>query len=240
VSFAIARNRLEFPAGATPRFDPSHIAAKGMRRGSGLLAVATAKHSWVNLLTGVPGVLTSGGGAAMTGVFDGAIGPGTNFTNNGNDYVGWASSSTAEGSATFGVMARTRVTTAGADVMSNSSGISGLYFQLSGGVTPMFNFANFSSITLNADEAYFLIGSAHVTYGARYLALSLKTGRLYTSADTAALSYSAPNGTVTIGSAPYNSVNIDIAAASYTSNFMSMAEMMKWAVDPWSLWYPNV
>jgi len=236
----VTRNQLAFPAGFAPGFDPNHVAAKAMRRGSGLLAVATAKHSWVNLLTGAPGVNNSGGGAPMTGIFDGAIGPGTNFTNNGNDYVAWANSSTAEGSATFGLMVRQHTTSAGADVMSNSTSTNGLYFQLSSGVTPMFNFANFSSITLNIDEAYFLIGAAHVTYGARYLAMSLTTGKLQTSVDTTAISYGPPNGTVTIGSPPYNSVNIDIAAASYTSNFMSMAEMLKWAADPWSLWYPNV
>lgn len=74
------------------------------------------------------------------------------------------------------------------------------------------------------------------------VAVNLLTGQIYTgSGSQGAFSVGARNGTYNIGSRGGGSLPAaaSIACVMASDSFTSLPELVKWAADPWSFWYPK-
>jgi hypothetical protein len=228
-------NAFSFPGG-NPGFDPSHIAAKNV-----WVSVVSAGGNLVNLLkAGVPTVAGS-----PTGVMDGAIGRATNF-NTTTSAITVPSYTTTPPAVTFAGIFRTGTLATFNPVLATGSNTAGfaLYLSRSGQVAidcygggtvygPAGSLAN--------NTPYFIAGSFNLTtLVGNFVVVNLLTGAIkpYTSTinPTPVNTY---NGSFNIGSFGGNNAGSSIAAAMHSTQFLSLRELLQWAQDPWSFWYPR-
>lgn len=232
-------NPLGFPGGVLPGFDPSHVAATKAIFSSVALG---ANH--LNLLKGLLGIPS--GSPPPIATIDGRIGPsqtngsGTSYSNFQFQY----SSTTPD----------TAFTTAAIFTYTNiSSGFGVIQYNLCNRTTlavfPDFELNNIgggnfaTGFTPVAGRSYFLAISAIVGSIPVYVITDLTTGQIY-SGLCGATNYSV--GTNGGGTGFYvgdwtsgNAFIGNIAATSYSANALSKPQLLAWAQDPWTFWYPR-
>lgn len=234
----LARNRLAWPAGVKPGFDPSHVAG-----GQCLFSGVSVPAGFLNVLNGIVGVNTSTPTAAIKGL----VGPSTTYDN--------AVSSSIKTTFTTGNTATlTRFTIATVveffalasfnALFAGNTSTAGTIGQFASSNTLMMRISNTnvsSAIPLANGVPYLLITSCDVsiaTNNVNYLALNLATGKYTTEVNTMGTSSVALDNYIVGnwgGTLPAGAV---VSAAMFSNNFLSLPQMMQWATDPWSFWYP--
>lgn len=233
---ALTRNRLAFPAGAVPGFDPSHPAAIA---GPTLLSAVAGAGSMIDLITGVRGTIT---GTPSFGMHS-ATGP--YFDVATNAIVSFSNKSTvAFPVTTIAAIISFPVNTAyGGIIATSTAGATGAYLSTTGGDgLKMGSFAVEASntaagLTFAVNVPYFVIGSTSAGVTNFYIR-NLNTGQEYfTSAN--GLTLGASNGTMGFGCIQGLAGTVRISAGAAIASFMTQAEMQAWGTDPWSFWYPD-
>src|SRR5665647_153897 len=233
---------LAYPAGVAPGFDPAHPASNGIF----FSGVATGKN-FRNILTGGNSV-NVGSPTAFNGAF-GPMAASANFTNAGNDF---AYPSTVWNTQTLAaILVCDSVSLAAVRTILATSETAGTGFRLtcSSAAVPIAT-ANSVSITpslpaMIAGVPYFYamsvkLGATGTPWNA--VLTNMGTGQVYNSTGTSTINPAGAagpnfqiNGTASANTALFGK----IAAAMHNTNIMSMADLLRWAQDPWSFWYPD-
>ncbi len=255
---------LAFPVGRAPGVDLGHIAFNGVGNSNSLKHLvlsavanpAAAGFLRLNNTYGTDPNLGTQSGSATAGV-DKAIGSFWNSaTSGGAQKYQWAMSASTIGNvalpATLAVICRpTSTATSLALSIGASSGIAvaGLVINTTGTCVD-FNFGNqnnnFTSLVVTANQPYLMIVSVVAALGVMNgLLLNLATGKVLTQtlASSAGGGNCFAGGNINIGNwVLSNTLSFpgSIAAAMIIPKFMSINDMLVWAQDPWSFWYPTV
>jgi hypothetical protein len=254
------RDQYAFPYWATPGIDPTHIAFSnggqlrffGFATPSGMLSYANGR-----VTRGVPG-------SAVTFSVDGMMGPiltggtggattTTTFANQG---------AVADTVHTMAAIYKPLTFTAAftpSYIYTTSTSNAGVGFEINIGsstATPQplgFNpnvasdgnvISSSSPVVVSLNIPYFIIvsyGGAATTNSVIFLLKNLLTGvtRTQTIASTAT-ALGTNNATHSVGSSQTSrGLNGSIAAVAHISTFLSIPELLYWAQDPWSFWYPT-
>lgn len=242
------RNRLVYPAGVAPGFDPTHPAARGVVRFSG---VCTSPGTFTNILNGKVGTIVG----AQSGKMIGLGGPVA--------CSGQSNSVRFSGNPT---VADTTYTIAA--VINPAATASNDFFIFRSGVSP-FPIAMIAQGTgtdtglsvriegvgnsiptpfpLFGDKGPVFVVLSRQPGGANPLTVScfkiLKSGVGYLSNPWTDYGYAAPasGGTYEIGGYPStgSDPSMGVAAVMFSTASLSPQEMAAWAEDPWSFWYPR-
>lgn len=233
------RNPLAFPAGRAPGFDPTHQAAKGIA----LSAIASAGNFICLDRSRAPATITGSFTAGIVGLVGPRATPGS-------------LTSLAVISST-GLSAAGLATLAGIVVGAVNASVPAILLDSAGGVTDtalgtntstgalLFrsNSNNTSSTTifLTAGTPYFIAASVKGASNINFIALNLLTGSVQTQAVATANVINAGTS-LTIGN--FNATQSrgwtqPIAAVMASSVYLSMSQLLQWAADPWSFWYPD-
>jgi hypothetical protein len=234
-------NSLVFP-GRLPGFNPNHLASGGIIKGTGLSWISKGANGQ-NLLNGAKGTVV-GTAANIVGKIFSPLGMTTGFVAANTNSLSYSGNTTTNNtSATFAAMFYTPTLTTG-PYITNSSGSSGIGAGVSSaGALINSNFGQGGSggaATIVVNTPYFAIWSISPS-NINYLTLNLNNGKVTTQSVANSVVPTAPNGTYQIGSnsgdADFSTVNI--AAAMFSPNYLSIAQMRQWAQDPWAFWYPH-
>jgi len=260
----IPRRKLIYPAGRTPRFDPNHVAVRGCQS-SNIWAVIARPHGndsmyALNRASQPPTIYA---GNNTTNGIDGTIGPCLLVPNGAsdNEITFDGSSVGAVGQMT---LASICMFTVGGVCVASGSGErtqpANLYLQIgtSFATTPTaLNCGAFAgsrnhnfNITCNNGEPYFVACSGWMngsdTVGAvNGIAVSLKTGQVQTDTFDPTL-YNFSHTIFDYGGFPGCSLGIQwtvprlqgrLATMATIPTYLSIQDLLKWAEDPWSLWF---
>lgn len=223
------RNRLAFPRHPAG-FDPTHPGALGFVPGRGASVVASGAN-FINILNGAPLIPTS-----LTSTIDGRIGQVAICTTVGANAL----------LSGLGVVVSTDMTYAAIFVPTSVASNTMMGYSSS---ALLFNGANFgcffggfysSSTTYVQNVPYFYVASIKGSVIVNFVVVNLATGQ--TSNSTAAASTNNPNtiGSVVIGNsgAGGNQLLGNMATAMMSPVYVPMSNLLAWAADPWSFWYP--
>jgi hypothetical protein len=243
-------NKLRYPSGYAPWFDPTHPAAKGVAPLNGLSAIAGPAGTFIDILTEHTGVTTSGAGLPPYKI-SGRVGPSLDFNPANFDAITkFTGNSTANvPGCTYGIIVDYGTGTI------NTSGDQGLvgcntatpnYFMWShfgflrqiggGGINAS------GPMGLATGGAFFMAISTGLTGSkTNFCTTNLLTGQIQVESDTGNFGASvASDGTYFVGN--LSSINKEtlgkISCAMYAPNYLSLAHLAQWAADPWSFWYP--
>ncbi len=234
------RNPLAFPVGAVPGFDPSHVASPSIK-----FSAISVAGGFINIVPGFASLMPSTINGTVGQTIDGVIGrgktPGT--TNNFVFTSGAAAQSVFNTMAAIirtgasdnaGIFTNTGIS-ASAQILSVFSG--NLFFtdNNAGDVN--------STIPLAANTPYFVVASKNGNASNYYfLALNLNTGVIATSVVNLGLAGVSGQSGYTIGEEYEFSTFYQgtIAAVMHAAAAMSPQQMLAWAADPWSFWYPDM
>jgi hypothetical protein len=236
------RSSLNYPLGAMPGFNETHPASRGIGPGSGFVGVAMGDN-FLNLLDG--GVGTKSGGGAITANYS-EFGPAITVTGTSVlTYPGFPT--TFDAANTMGAiywLANTTDITFLIHSSSANNGIElktsgpGLIFDVFGGTAVTF------SSSLVAQQMLFLGLSGHyASQTVNFVVMNLENGTLFKKVDTGFLAAgTAPNGTYSIGNSGsgVSPATGRLCASMMSPAYLSMSELVQWAYDPWSFWYPPV
>lgn len=241
------QNPFAFP-NRRPGFDPSHPAAKGISPGVGFSAVAHSQ-GLVNLLTGKPPTL---GVSAVPNVID-SLGPcfaptaatsnvGATFSGqrNGSDANAWVFAGIVRPTSTNSVELIS-AEDGSADFHVRVNATTGLDFEgASGGAIVS------TAINIVANTPYFVAVSG-ISTGSNnifFLAVNLNTGAIQLNIVNDAVASGGAGTEVIISGGPSNSAAVSfggrIAAVMWAPTCLRPGELLRWAQDPWSFWYPRV
>lgn len=229
----LRRRGLAYPAGFAPGFDPSHTASVNVQPGTAIAAVSVGGN-FVNCLSGASATIVNSPAAKIIG----GLGPSTSFTSTAKCTYP-ALTSLGLNKMTLAVIVQFISLTAAyqrliGDITSfislNASGVVDFF---SGGdhlTSPAF--------TATINVPYFIAISTSAT-ALNFVILNLVTGALI-SQSLAGVSVN-PNGAINIGNNPPNNqvASAYIAAVMYAQNYLSVPQLLTWAADPWSFWYPS-
>lgn len=231
------RNRLAYPAGFRPGYDPVHIASNAVR-----LSVVPRGPAWVDLLTGK---VSSSTGNTNSGIYH-PLGP---FAEqNGSAALSYTISGqpTSEASITFAAIFFSTSPATNQIMISNSTaGFNQFSFGVFSNQTTlnMINVAgNTSGLTVTANVPYFGAASCNVSSGKiNFVLTDLISGKVTSSTSTNVQTINSGNGTAAICAEASASSYLrgKQAAAMYSGAFMSLQSLLQWANDPWSFWYPS-
>lgn len=232
-------NPLIYPVGYRARFNPSHPASSGAY----LTAVAT-NGNFTNLLNSAPGTAA---GSTITPTINGNLGPSLDFSQGGSGRVQFTGMPTAAlGNFTFAFMGIWDTVGDFTDVFCNSTAGSGFSVRVVSSnlnVTLGGFFATAVTYTLLANVPYFVGISTDSTSVLNVVIRRLDTGQIYTFTDglTASLVASTSNGTFVIGNGAGVGTGMGgaLSAFLWSSPVLSLTQLMAWASDPWSSWYPR-
>jgi hypothetical protein len=230
-------NPLAFPTWRRPGFNPEHVA---VANGGAcyLSAVATGAGTgtgtFINLLNGKRGTL----GSTPAATIDGVIGPAVNYTVN-NQFSRFTGTIATTANITFALICRLSLNTG--PVFNTTSGAGGYRITFSGNSFAIYDNASTtlaSQVTASTNIPYFSIVSYNGTT-AFFAQVSLITGQIQATSSTGALSPSAGNGSLNIAWDGGDTPGMAIAAVAYFPQSLSPSEILQWAADPWSFWYPR-
>lgn len=233
------RSKLAYPAGSTPGFDPSHPASQNLAGTHGFSAVAIA-NGFTNLITGTTASLALGAsGASM-------------IINRNGPTFNWPVSTTgqnakfpalqvSENRATLAIIGTYSSAASGAFIFTDTS--NGRGFRLEGtGFTMPAVVAVPHGLTFPTNVPVFYAASKTPT-AVNFVILNLATGALLTSTVADANSQTAGGVAFSgIGSDAASALGTPIAsvaAAMWAPVGLSMPQLLRWAADPWSFWFPN-
>jgi hypothetical protein len=236
-------NPLVYPAGRTAGFNPYHPAVRGMVRFCGVAGTGGTFYNLTPFRVG-----TKVGTTLPTTTIDGIIGP---------CYTSVAASAAEAEFAFTGTFSETTITMAaiffqtsatGAQFLISTNGGStntGVHLNLSSGnftfTIPGVN-DFFSGFVGTIGHQYFYAASLVSTTLINHVIVDLSTGKVSAITTTAGTPGAAVNQIIGIGndiSANAGPFVGGIAAAMYGAYSLSMNELLRWAADPWSFWYPN-
>jgi len=231
------RNKLAYPSASAAGFDPTHIAAVNCRYSG----VAMNNRSLTSLLDGVRGTIGSNVNAAT----DGNIGPVITSVSapGGVTYTG--RNTAADTSFTFGAVFRKNSGSNFAAISTSSTPNSGtggiLWGSTGGGILAQVSSGSFitplSGIMVTG-LPYFIASSINASTS-NHLILNLATGQLFT-ATAGGLTATAPDGTYIVGSEQLGSTSgNNLAAVMVSAEFLGMSQLLFWAKNPWSFWFPE-
>lgn len=248
---------LNYPAGCSPGFDPTHVAAAGITSTHGLVAVASGA-TMVDALSGVAGTAHGTNTAKILAPIGPAMGQNAagsfcTFANKAAvlDLTGTLGLIFHTPSATFGSnvnwMSTTGAAATGIMLRAASSAATTqaeLIFAPSG-----VNLVSAFGTLLAENSFYFLAGSCYSSQIAgnfatlaNFVLVNLLTGQVQTSqTNTTKLTTSgvAGNGTYTVG-ALAGGITGDYAAAMFAPSFLSLSGLLQWGGILWSFWYPTL
>ena len=232
---------LAYPAGVAPGFDPTHVAAGRGPNGAFNFSCVSSGGSQINLLSGKPGTATG----SNAGV-DARIGAVTKYTGATN-VTTFPYTTTSLGSTipiTFGCIGSFTALTTGANTAVYLSTVTntGIGILNAGSVFYMaWGGANVSTtIAAGANVPYFFAASSMGGLTINYVVLRFDTGQVYTFQSGATGPGSAGDGNLYIGNR--GGIRVwqgGISAAMAQPVYLSMPQLLQWASDPWSFWYPR-
>jgi hypothetical protein len=237
-------NKLAFP-GTKPGIDPTHPASGKYILLSAVPAVG--QQNYVNSATSQPLAVISGTVAPTVGI-DGVIGPWVRVASSSGQCLGFSLSSISDNpSVTIASIFNFTVSTGGFQaIVSNSGGNQGLFLQ---DVTPKAFFTGSGGpvsapFSLVAGSTYFLAHSLQTDSSgavANFVARNLATGSIQTGSVISSTGTGARFGTnCTVGNDPFSEwLNAKLAAAMVSTASLSIPQLLQWADDPWSFWYPR-
>ena len=228
------RSRLAFPAGVAPGFNQEHVVANGTQ-----ISAIPRNIGAIDLLTGIPGITSNPGNFGAPGI-DGIIGPFLNGQT--NILMQWTVANLPNlnppNPITFGFVFKLTATTA-TQLIYFGSGSDGWRIDVSTTVALVSNGVvnTGNSFTLAANVPYFLAMSANDT-AVNSVLVNLSTGQTFT--DTKSVS---GNTAITLVSTDgfmlgYGNT-VPVAAGMMANAFHGMNDLLQWAADPWSFWYPR-
>ena len=232
------RNPLAYPAGVAPGFDPTHVAGKSVE-----FSAISVGGNFINLFSGIPGTITG----SPTPKIDGKIGVSTTLAGEGStNQIGFINPDLAaySGVTYAAILILSSIGTSAQGVVANGNGTSssirfasttGIFTFVLGGVA-----ATASILAANANVPYFVAASWDGSI-IKYLLADLSKGLVLT--DTKVFSHAGvgPAGGFIVGnsSAQTQGLGGSIATAMYGPGVLSMSQLLQWAADPWSFWYPD-
>jgi len=230
------RNVLIFPGGR-PGFNPTHIASK-----NAIFSGVAAGTNVIDILSGLAGTVTG----AITSNIDSIIGPNTSIAQQTNEHILFpVAQSQIDTSGTMAVIGTDLNIGAIAfsfpfSVGSASSG-PGVLINSTGAV----NWNNWNgsnptaSVTISLTSPYFIAMSMN-TITCNILALNLHNGQILTGT-SASVSQDTHNTNIVWGdSNALNQINGSfIAAAMYSTSYLTLPQLITWAQAPWDFWYPQ-
>jgi len=231
-------NPYGFPGG-TPGVDTSHPAARNL-----LFSGIAQNGSFFNLMTGKYGVLTGAPPAFIDPVMGPSVKYGAGGASDCHTFPFPATAFTALTAAFFITMDQTEAYTprvcsnngsaASWGVVCGNATINYLSAYLGG------NYPSQPPITLTTGVPFFCIVSYGPT-GANFVTVNLRTGQTLHYTEAVISSPLAGDGNLYVGN--YSAVTAraaggHLSALMVSSHYMSIPEMLVWAQDPWSFWYP--
>lgn len=227
----IRPNPLAYPAGATPGIDLSHPAANKL-----VVSALAQGRSFVNLASGVPLTVSGIGASSVT---DGAIGRATYFS--GVQTCSIAGPNTVTQNKTFAAILRPIAPGAGYAGIVNiydGSGDEGLYLH-NNGVVCYASSDNNPAMFLANNVPYFIAVSCSGS-NFYYVVRNLNTGAVQTATITGSGPFVRPDSFIYVGEDGVNNASQSyVAAAAYSNSALSLPQLLQWAADPWSFWYPR-
>jgi hypothetical protein len=238
LGLALPRNVFAFPAGQAPGYDQNHIAASPMMRAS---AVATPS-GMLSLFRGR---------ATCSGAYIPRItsaGPGLLFYNGMSPYpyvdIAGLPSETPT-ALTFAAIYTPYQSAAYSKVVQNGT-TSGNSLMV-GALAPAFNCASgnyyATAVALSINVPYFL-GLSATASNIYFVSTNLLTGQIKSSTFSGTYTFTATGsnicqfGNQTTGNSSYTA-NGTIHAGMFAASALSLQQLLAWAADPWSFWYPR-
>jgi hypothetical protein len=243
-------NLLGYP-GTLPGFDLSHPASSTFVRGAatplqvGVLfsaVSATGSGNLIDIFHGKPSTLVG----SPTSSIDPVIGPGTNFPSS-TTRATFTGPTLGSVGTTIAFILKVNGTPSGYGTLCSWSVANQGLFIRSTRALDFYPFGdNLSTFTLSVGVPYFVVvtalGNATASSGIiNFFAENLNTGQVSSNTITG-VNFNLLNTVPTIdvgsdGTAGFS--NCTIAAIMYSQNYMSMKQVVQWAQDPWSFWYPQ-
>jgi hypothetical protein len=222
---------LVFP-GTIPGINPAHPASS-----KAALCCIASNGTYIDLLS--TGGLTRSGTA--TPAIDSLVGPST-----GGAALFSKAIKNDSSSVTFAAIFRSTVDNNGfRGILNFNSSFSGIYLQGPGAAPPtqveLWNTAGFfasPAVLTPFPRAFFIAISSDAT-GTRYIATDLATGKISTGTNARVYTTSAGDTTLLVGNDNGDPSLCNVAAAMYSKTSLSVPQLLAWANDPWSFWYPN-
>lgn len=238
MAFLNLRNKFSFPVGVTPGFNPLHIASPGILHSG----VAAAGGGYTSILTGSVAALSG----SPYGLMDAIVGPNSNY--NGSSVATFSSFPTAVPDP---VTIAAIVTTSSSinnfpnyfinNNASSSTGAgmfsSGSAFYFIWGNTGL-NVGPAVSTNTQYFVAFSVSGALNIL---SYVIVNLANGVVISGTVTPSKGSTIGDGSLYIGNRGTNGRQWSggIAATMWADNYLSVPELLIWAADPWSFWYPD-
>lgn len=241
----ITRSRLAYPSGTRPGLDPRHPASVGIWNGFSCVAHSTA---FLNLVSARRVALTIGTSTVQNGM---------------QGLTGWMTGLTASattGNFEFNISAASNLSTVQQTVAcicvpqalaqssvqtltSTNSSNTGLGLAIANSssvfATNVSSVNNVSSLTAVVGHPYFVAASITTTT-LHMVVADLSTGKIVSNAFAAAYTLSSAN-TFFLLNVPGSGSSFAglMAAAMQSSALLTAPQLLAWANDPWSFWYPR-
>jgi hypothetical protein len=228
---------LEFPQGYAPGFDSGHSAARNPRYSG----IATG-NAFVNLLSGKASVVTGAITAGKDVIGPVAVSPasGTAYNSIPNSFA----DTTPSGATVAGIFT-IQSSPANSNLLIGTNvtnAITAIYLSFTSLIFAVF----YNNVTVSSgfvpalNTPYFYAASINSGVGVNFVLVNLHTGQ------TKSINVAQATAIGTQGAVNYciggntNGTNggLSVAAAMYSSTYLSMSQMLVWAQDPWGFWYP--
>ncbi|HEV2550801.1 MAG TPA: hypothetical protein VGU20_26045 [Stellaceae bacterium] len=235
----LPRDRLIYPAGYAPGILSTHPAALNCR----FSGVGLSNGNIVSLLRGAKA------GAADTGLPSPAltpIGPAPFFEGSTTGLSFSGNLAEALTTATFAAIFQLSAIGVVNPFCGTASTSNGAIFEiLATNIPALFkgnvNHVAFPSLSLSAGVPYFLALSALSSTTYCCVLTNLLTGNIKSQSNTvSSISASMGNATYLVGRLSGSAVfHGNIAALSISATGLDLSQLLAWAADPWSFWYPD-
>lgn len=229
---------LSYPIGRSAGFNPAHRAARGISGINGLSAIASGGN-FISLLTGGAGTI---GGAPVAGVR--SIGPAVDFSAGATTQTTIPIANITNTQQTLAVIYFLKTFANTHMLQSGNANVGGAFLFLdNNGFVATFSGGAAVSSGIFASlltVPYFAAVSVSSTLGTNFVVANLATGQTTIATGASVGTISAPGNFAIIGSDVFN-VNFlgYLSAVMFSPTYMSIPELVAWASDPWSFWYPS-
>lgn len=249
----ITRNPLAFPCGVAPRINWDHPAAKGLAIGHGIAAVpATCKYDAPGAPAAQTGYLNLLNSKAAQSNFDnaskihvhGLIGPAF-YANGGSTDCYFTGNSTAvDPSQTFASFSYNDVAQGNIQHLGSSTyNVGGLAFGFAGYPCPWiedyFHGNYYLGPTVTSAGYFFMCGSVNGTT-VNTVTVDLSNGKRWPDSQAFAITPVASDGIYHLGGGRFHLSTMSTGPLMWSPTYLTLGQLMKWADDPWSFWYPHV
>lgn len=231
------RNPLAYPAGVAAGFDPNHAASRGVVRFSGV----AKDGSFVDVRNGMSATIATSSKSSINSIIGPISTKASYFSGAANSDKRFILAAIFSPQATDGFdreILKTSSTAATGVTLRNSAALlksARPALDVPGVATfrapetPTFGpiFAGVYSQPSSSLDSFFVLAD-------------LRTGRVYTHKFTSySYGVAASDGTFVVGDDNSVGDQFGIAAAMYGNGSITLQEMIAWASDPWSFWYPQ-